>query len=576
LNEILAFGPEAQRWASILRAGGSRDHTTLVVDRFGAVDAIMAAVELRVRGTELDIALLIPDRRAVVAAAAAEHAMRSASYDERRLLLDAVGLGVYVLNGVPVAQLPCFDGPTVAAMNILPWLAERTLFRSRAEEQRARYLLTALSGHTAIVSPNDAEVPDPAPTAPNGSVVVWGVGCGLGYLAIVSTALAELHRETVIVTAPEEGANALAQATVVVAVAHDDPGTARALARWGVPLCVASTSGAVEYLDGAVAFDPWNRSSVLRAALTALGSEPPRERPSSPPQAPTRVVAQVKDAPLVSICVRTYDRPRLLRRALLSIAAQTYPYVETVVVNDAGPDVGHIVSDLPNVRLIVQPKNDFRLVSNVAVKACRGEYIGRLDDDDLYFPDHVARLVEALERSGSAVAYSNALLGYVEGAEDLRVTSYLNFDRNVVERSKMLVANQLIAGLLTVMIKSAAIRDAGWFSESLYYAEDYELCLRLLRTQDFVHVDRTTALYSRFITLANTSTSTDNRLLDAHRIVYATHPVGDRPSLLGARRQVIDYLERHGNLGMTPPQYRFPKPVRLPGYETEEHSRPAT
>ena len=43
--------------------------------------------------------------------------------------------------------------------------------------------------------------------------------------------------------------------------------------------------------------------------------------------------------PLVSIIVRTKDRPRLLRRALQSIAAQTYRPIEVVLVNDGGCDL---------------------------------------------------------------------------------------------------------------------------------------------------------------------------------------------------------------------------------------------
>ncbi len=43
--------------------------------------------------------------------------------------------------------------------------------------------------------------------------------------------------------------------------------------------------------------------------------------------------------PLVSIIVRTKDRPKLLKRALQSIAAQTYRPIEVVLVNDGGCDL---------------------------------------------------------------------------------------------------------------------------------------------------------------------------------------------------------------------------------------------
>ena len=43
--------------------------------------------------------------------------------------------------------------------------------------------------------------------------------------------------------------------------------------------------------------------------------------------------------PLVSIIVRTKDRPKLLKRALQSIFAQTYRPIEVVLVNDGGCDL---------------------------------------------------------------------------------------------------------------------------------------------------------------------------------------------------------------------------------------------
>jgi len=43
--------------------------------------------------------------------------------------------------------------------------------------------------------------------------------------------------------------------------------------------------------------------------------------------------------PLVSIIIRTKDRPKLLKRALQSIAEQTYRPIEVVLVNDGGCDL---------------------------------------------------------------------------------------------------------------------------------------------------------------------------------------------------------------------------------------------
>ena len=51
------------------------------------------------------------------------------------------------------------------------------------------------------------------------------------------------------------------------------------------------------------------------------------------------------ERPLVSVVVRTKERPVLLREALASIAAQTYSPIEAVIVNDGGADVAEIIDD---------------------------------------------------------------------------------------------------------------------------------------------------------------------------------------------------------------------------------------
>ena len=60
------------------------------------------------------------------------------------------------------------------------------------------------------------------------------------------------------------------------------------------------------------------------------------QRPGGCPVMWTLNVGDPAVNPLVSVIVRTKDRPTLLKRALQSIAGQTYRPIEVVVVNDGG------------------------------------------------------------------------------------------------------------------------------------------------------------------------------------------------------------------------------------------------
>jgi glycosyltransferase involved in cell wall biosynthesis len=118
------------------------------------------------------------------------------------------------------------------------------------------------------------------------------------------------------------------------------------------------------------------------------------------------------NSPLVSVIVPTYNRPDTFAEALQSIVAQTYATIEILVVNDAGADVGPIISSVKSRHRIIYLKHSINqgmaAARNTGLKAASGEYIAYLDDDDVYYPDHIATLVSFLLASGHKVAYTDA------------------------------------------------------------------------------------------------------------------------------------------------------------------------
>ena len=109
------------------------------------------------------------------------------------------------------------------------------------------------------------------------------------------------------------------------------------------------------------------------------------------------------DQPLISIIIRTQNRPHLLREALQSIAEQTYPFVEAVVVNDGGKSVKHIVEPFENLissglQLIEKPIKEGRsAAANTGIESAKGEWIAFLDDDDTFEPNGLEQLAQYIK-----------------------------------------------------------------------------------------------------------------------------------------------------------------------------------
>jgi hypothetical protein len=117
--------------------------------------------------------------------------------------------------------------------------------------------------------------------------------------------------------------------------------------------------------------------------------------------------------PLVSVIVPTKNRPDTLREALASIAAQTYPAVEVVVVNDGDTPVDAVLDSVAS-RVKFQLVDSVRgqgaaAARNSGLDRASGDLTAFLDDDDVYLPEHLAMAVRALNDSGADLVYATTL-----------------------------------------------------------------------------------------------------------------------------------------------------------------------
>jgi GT2 family glycosyltransferase len=106
--------------------------------------------------------------------------------------------------------------------------------------------------------------------------------------------------------------------------------------------------------------------------------------------------------PLISVVVRTKDRPEMLAVALTSLASQTFRDFEVVVVNDGGKPVEAVLARFES-RLRITSVNHAEShgrgpAGNAGIAAARGAWLCFLDDDDIVYPYHLALLVHAADQ----------------------------------------------------------------------------------------------------------------------------------------------------------------------------------
>lgn len=218
------------------------------------------------------------------------------------------------------------------------------------------------------------------------------------------------------------------------------------------------------------------------------------------------------ESPLVSIVVRTHNRPQLLRECLGSIVAQTYCNLEVVLVNDGGESVEQVVAEFsPFIR--ISPIVHFEPTGrpgalNAGIRQAKGDFIAYLDDDDVYYPDHIDTLVRLLRGGYYQVGYTDVRSVYQR--MDLELGRYVTTETRLqyakaFDPDSLLFENYI--PINAVMHTRKVLDVVGLFDEEMEVLEDWELWIRMSRLYRFGHIAKCTAEYR----IRNDSTNVTQR-----------------------------------------------------------------
>ena len=106
--------------------------------------------------------------------------------------------------------------------------------------------------------------------------------------------------------------------------------------------------------------------------------------------------------PRFSVIIPSFNRPKLLRRALRSVLDQSFSDFEIIVVDDGSdPPLDKLLGNLGDegrVRYLRQENLGPTEARKAGISAAKGLYVCCLDDDDEFLPHHLATLYESLKR----------------------------------------------------------------------------------------------------------------------------------------------------------------------------------
>jgi len=196
--------------------------------------------------------------------------------------------------------------------------------------------------------------------------------------------------------------------------------------------------------------------------------------------------------PRISVIIPTYNRERLLPRALRSVINQSTTPAEVIVVDDGSSDnTRQVIKEIAawadlELRYLRQSNRGPAAARNLGIRAASGEYLAFLDSDDEFHRDKLAIQYARL------CSQANCRISHTRETW-LRRGSHLNQKKIHAPPDGDIFLQCLrlcCVGMSTVMMHRGVFDTYGYFDETLRCCEDYDFWLRLAPFECFCLVQQ--------------------------------------------------------------------------------------
>jgi glycosyltransferase involved in cell wall biosynthesis len=215
-------------------------------------------------------------------------------------------------------------------------------------------------------------------------------------------------------------------------------------------------------------------------------------------------------SPKVSVLMSVYNGEQYLREAVESILSQTFYDFEFLIIDDASTDASvRIIQSYNEPRIkLVQNASRMGLTRslNRGIQLAAGEYLARMDADDISLPERLERQAAFLDEHPSCSVVATRII-QVDGAG--AEVGYWTEERETntsLEIYQQLPKSNCVAHP-SVMLRAAIARRYG-YNERQKHSQDYDLWLRLCA--DGLHIEKLDEALLRYRVHQNSITHLTN------------------------------------------------------------------
>lgn len=202
--------------------------------------------------------------------------------------------------------------------------------------------------------------------------------------------------------------------------------------------------------------------------------------------------------PLVSVLFPCYNVEKYVEESLLSLINQTYQNIEIIAINDCSTDGTKAILEkyAKTDRRIKLYNNEVNLklikTLNKGIELCNGEYIARMDADDISLPERIEKQVKFLEENPGYSVVSTMFYAFRSGSN--KKSLYRNPTRFEDLQAELLFKSVICHP--ASMIRKALFTELNLkFEEAYIHVEDYALWSKALYLTKLANLDEPLLLY---------------------------------------------------------------------------------
>lgn len=189
------------------------------------------------------------------------------------------------------------------------------------------------------------------------------------------------------------------------------------------------------------------------------------------------------NTPLISVIIPCYNAEKFVEQAVRSIMEQTYQNLEIICINDCSKDsTAEILQKLSkedNRIFYIENETNLKLPKtlNKGISLAKGEYIARMDADDIALPEKLEKQIKYL-LSNNEIDILGSNSQHIDEHGNLKTyRTYMPLTHTKIVQQMAFKCSLIHPSIIA---KKSFFSDLNGFNENLSYAEDYELWINAI------------------------------------------------------------------------------------------------